>query len=1337
MPIAPAFAGPVGGVVVGGSAQINNPGTANVTINQFSDKAIINWHMFNIGVGEKTTFVQPNANSIALNRVVGGMGPSEILGSLNANGKVFVVNKDGIIFGAGAVINTAGFLATTSDIRNEDFMAGRFNFQIPGRPDASIVNMGTITATNGGFAALVAPGVRNSGTITAHLGTVTLASGNTFSLDFYGDRLVQLGVGDEIASHVKDVATGQTLKSLVTNEGKLKANGGRVELTAAAARHVVDSVINTSGVIEANSVGVKNGQIVLGAATATYAGGGRGQAATLASSLPPQKVKVSGTLSAAGKKAGTKGGTITITGEHIEVAGATINASGREGGGKVMIGGDWGGGKPDTSLVSNQSAKLEANAIPTATTVSVDAATKIDASAKDKGDGGKVILWANDRLTFTGTILALGAKDIGNGGFVETSGHSTSVGGTISAGKGGLWLLDPANLNIGSTEAATINASLNSGTDVLQQTGTSGPGTGDIIVSSQISWNTSATLTLLAFHNIQINDAGPFSGTIVNTGAGKLVMHADSTGTGSGTIVMPAGTTSQRINWTGSTGTVTIYYNPTVFGTQDNFTSGNGHIGLATPSQLTQYMLVNTETKLQNMGVNLAGNYALAKDINAGSIPNFAPIGAAGLPFTGKFDGQNHTISNLTIAPTTPSAFGISVGMFGTIGATGNVSNLTITNANVTANPNVTGPGQFIGILAGSNGGTVSNVTVDGTVSHGTAQNGVVAGGLIGQNGIFGPSSSMGTITLSNANVTVSVGSATSGSSGNSAGGLVGSNPGTIATSFATGDVSGGANSFIGGLAGRNDPGATITGSGAAGNVTNTNAAGSGAGGFVGFNFGTISGINVATGNVTGATATAMFQSGQFGGFVGLNDAAGVISGGVAGGNVSAGGPNSVGGFVGFNNGTISGSGAAGNVTGGNNFTGGFVGGNLGDISGSVAVGAVSGGGFGTGGFAGMNGVNQQTGHVGTITGSAATGTVQSTAPGDDGNVGGFVGQNQGAAVISVSQAFGNVTANSGAGGFAGNNNGTISNSFAFGTVTVGNAGTAGGFISGNEGQITNSTATGNVSGGNNSVLGGFAAGNFGSISGSTASGSVSSSGPNSAVAGFAGANTGNLINVTSSGPVSGTSDSFLGGLVGVNLALIKDSTSSSTVTGSGANNIAGGLVGLNFGLVDPSTSTGNASSGPNSIVGMLIGANGALRFPDGSQIIGTNTADSIGTGTASGGSGSTVGGQVGKSYPTAGLPGLPAGTCENGGQYCGGTLFNPNGTPVNPQQPHQPDHLVDNTSIVQISPQTNITQTMTADLNTEKKSDPVITNQSGSGSGSGGSAPGGQKGGGAAGGSR
>ena len=152
----------------------------------------------------------PSSSAVALNRVIGGLGPSSIYGTLTANGRVFLVNPDGVLVGPTGVINTAGFLATTHDIKNEDFMAGRYLFNIPGRSDASIVNQGTITATSGGFAALVAPGVRNSGTITAELGTVGLASSGDkgFTLDFYGDKLITLGVGDSVAGQVKDVATG-------------------------------------------------------------------------------------------------------------------------------------------------------------------------------------------------------------------------------------------------------------------------------------------------------------------------------------------------------------------------------------------------------------------------------------------------------------------------------------------------------------------------------------------------------------------------------------------------------------------------------------------------------------------------------------------------------------------------------------------------------------------------------------------------------------------------------------------------------------------------------------------------------------------------------------------------------------------------------------------------------------------------------------------------------------------------------------------------------------------------------------------------------------------------
>jgi filamentous hemagglutinin family protein len=222
---APAVAGPEGGTVVGGAATIQGQGGPAVIVNQSSSSAIINWNTFNIGAKESVRFNQPGSSSVALNRVTGGLGPSEILGTLTANGRVFIINRDGILFGPGAVINTAGFLATTNDIKNSDFMAGRYNFNIPGRPDASIVNQGRITASSGGFAALVAPGVRNSGTITATLGTVALVSGNSFTLDMYGDKLITLAVNDQIASKVIDVATGRPLKSLVVNDGKIRAYG--------------------------------------------------------------------------------------------------------------------------------------------------------------------------------------------------------------------------------------------------------------------------------------------------------------------------------------------------------------------------------------------------------------------------------------------------------------------------------------------------------------------------------------------------------------------------------------------------------------------------------------------------------------------------------------------------------------------------------------------------------------------------------------------------------------------------------------------------------------------------------------------------------------------------------------------------------------------------------------------------------------------------------------------------------------------------------------------------------------------------------------------------------
>src|SRR5262245_57765111 len=863
---APAAGGPAGGTVVGGTASIQGQGGPAVTVNQSSSSAIINWNTFNIGVNESVRFNQPGASSVVLNRVTGGLGPSEILGTLTANGRVFVINRDGILFGPNAVVNTAGFLATTHDIKNSDFMAGRYNFNIPGRPDASIVNQGRITATSGGFAALVAPGVRNTGTITATLGTVALVSGNSFTLDLYGDKLITLAVNDQIASKVIDVATGKPLKSLVSNEGRIRANGGRVELTAAAARTVVDSGINTSGVIKANAIGHRNGMIVLAAATG----------ASKPAGAPIQTVKISGTLSAAGKKKGTEGGTILVTGENIKLASARIDASGRKGGGKVLIGGDWGGGNPNTSLVKNSSAKLESFVIPTATTVSVDAATTINASARGRGNGGKVVLWSDGETTFAGTILARGGAKSGDGGFVEVSSHQLlNYSGTTDtrAPKGtvGTLLLDPENLYVNAkglppnsdptASAISADALVNqlASNNVVLSTQPSGTHAGDIFVDARVSWSTSNSLTLSAYHDILFMSGSK----VTNTGAGNLVLRADNTGTGQGTVVFDSG---GHVDYTQSAGTVSIFYNPsgsqtTKYQNPTNYFcppcpgGGGVFVNVNQPSQLTAYMLVNTVSDLDAVRTNTAGTYAMGTKITFNSDQTFTPIPN----FTGLFDGQGQTIANLSIASTTQN-----IGLFGTIASAGEVRNLNLTNVSVNASVN----SQLVGTLAGTNAGTISNVSATGIVQVGS---GSMAGGLVGQN--------LGSI--SNSFASVDVGSPSVANL--QAGGLVGNNSGAILLSVATGSVQAGDGSIAGGLVASNSASGTITSSQASGNVT-VGAASVG-GGLVGANAGTIT-DSTASGAVTSTGANS-----TVGALVGTNT--GTITNSTGSGVVTSPGANS------------------------------------------------------------------------------------------------------------------------------------------------------------------------------------------------------------------------------------------------------------------------------------------------------------------------------------------------------------------------------------------------------------------------------------------------------------
>ncbi|MFX3679932.1 MAG: filamentous hemagglutinin N-terminal domain-containing protein [Hyphomicrobiales bacterium] len=507
--------GPDGGRVVAGNAEITRPSSQTTNVNQFSQRAIIDWRQFHVAPDHSVTYAQPDANAVILNRITGGE-PSHIMGRISANGTVMIVNPDGILFGPQSRIDVGGLVATTADIGNDDFMAGRYHFNQPGNPGASIVNEGQITAREGGIAALVAPGVRNSGVIAARLGQVALASANQFTLDLYGDNLIKLKIDDEIIDQVIDVATGQPMAALVDNQGTLSASGGQVALTAVTARRVVDHVINNDGIIEADTVGTANGKIILGAQTA----------AAKTPQAPPQNVRVSGEIRARGVQSGQTGGDIHIVGEMIGLSRTTIDASGPAGGGLVLVGGDIQGGNASAATLARYGLSLQEQEIPTATNVTVDRSSLIDASATENGDGGQIIAWADDTMDYQGTVAVKGGRLGGDGGFAEVSGwqrlmfEDIEVELTAPNGNAGTILFDPELLIIDRGHAAALERNLNRGQNV-DATGKFIRVIADILKTD----GGDATLSLLADDGIEIA-----SGVTIGSSSGKLnlVLNANA-----------------------------------------------------------------------------------------------------------------------------------------------------------------------------------------------------------------------------------------------------------------------------------------------------------------------------------------------------------------------------------------------------------------------------------------------------------------------------------------------------------------------------------------------------------------------------------------------------------------------------------------------------------------------------------------------------------------------------------------------------------------------------------------------------------------------------------------
>ncbi|MEE8272532.1 MAG: filamentous hemagglutinin N-terminal domain-containing protein, partial [Alphaproteobacteria bacterium] len=410
----PAAGNPEGGsVVAGGATIVSAPG--DVTVNQSTDRAILHWDSFGIDVGETTTFNQPDSGSIALNRVT-GTARSDLMGTLRANGNVWLVNPNGIVAGRGTIIDVNGFLASTADILDRDFMDGdgRFAFDLPSLVSgATVVNQGEISIAQHGLAALVAPGVENAGVITGALGHVVLAGTPTFTIDFAGDGLIHFA----LTGDVDDLPDG--LAALVSNSGEIVVPAGNVLIAASTADGVVDNVINMSGIIQAQTVTTLGGRVLLD-------GGDTGI------------VRVSGTIDASGDESGETGGQVQVLGELIALDnGTVIDASGAAGGGEVLVGGDYRGG----------------GGIDTARRVVVTSGASIDVSATEAGDGGRAVVWSDEYTYYAGTIGARGGATTGDGGFVEVSGAQSlafrgAVDTSASAGAAGTLLLDPLNVII-------------------------------------------------------------------------------------------------------------------------------------------------------------------------------------------------------------------------------------------------------------------------------------------------------------------------------------------------------------------------------------------------------------------------------------------------------------------------------------------------------------------------------------------------------------------------------------------------------------------------------------------------------------------------------------------------------------------------------------------------------------------------------------------------------------------------------------------------------------------------------------------------------------------------
>ncbi|MDY6944966.1 MAG: YDG domain-containing protein [Pseudomonadota bacterium] len=1044
---APGYASPEGGTVVAGNASISSaPG--NTTIHQTSQNVALNWQSFDIGIGEAVRFVQPDSNSVALNRVLGA-DPSSILGSLSANGKVFLVNPNGILFGTGAQVNVGGLVASTRDISDGDFLAGRYTFS--GGSTAGIVNQGSINA-DGGYVALLGANVSNQGVVAAKLGTVALAAGNVLTLDVAGDGLLNVTVN------------AGAVGALVQNGGLIQANGGQVLLTAQAAGNLLQTAVNNSGSIQAQTIENRNGTI------------------RLLGDMQSGSVNLAGTLDASAP-AGGAGGFVETSAAHVQFTASAVVTTHAA----VGASGEWLIDPFDFTIAASggdiTGALLSTNlGLGNITIVSGSGASGVN------GD-----INVNDTVSWSANRLTLSAFRNIN---INTAMHGSGTGSlALEYGQGAVAAGNTATVDVHAPVnlAAGNNFSTRLGSDgsvvnytVITSLGSAGSMTGtdlqgmngnvhgnyvlgsDLDATATSSWNGGAGFAPITQSVATIVDYGegpfeeieltPFSGRF--DGLGHTISHL--------TIDR---TSSANVGLFGITQAGSVIRN---VGLIDSSVSGSMNVGALVGDNSAvisnSYASGSVTGSAQDVG-GLVGNNtaAISNSYASGSVSGTAEHVGGLVGRNTAAISNSHSSSSVQGSNWIGGLLGYSTGTLSNSYATGDVSGV-----------------QLVGGLVGNNQGPVSNSYATGDVSGTTYVGGLLgfnssplsfsyaSGSAVGSTntgGLIGSRNGMDTITSSYWNSSVNAGGigmgASTGATGltslqmqtaaNFAGFNFTTNAGAAGNNWVMIDVDGSLNN-AGGELGATRP---MLASEYSTTVTNAHqlqlmAMDVAASYTLGRNIdaaatGTTADIWLSSFIPVGIAPDMMMMMGAP--FAGSFDGRGRTIDNLV---IARPGQDNVGLFSYLDSdGSVTNVGLAGGSVSGSQYVGALVGVNRGTVSNSFATTAVTGSGNRVGGLIGDN--QQQ----GSISNSYATGAVSGAAV-----IGGLVGGSNGSGYISNSFATGAVTGTEYLGGLIGvMEGGSINDSYATGAVTGSgeNVGGLAGYTFAT--HITNTYATGAVAG--------------------------------------------------------------------------------------------------------------------------------------------------------------------------------------------------------------------------------------------------------------------------------